>query len=258
MQTLINRFAGVQTARVIVVLPAFNEEASIAALIGSVNAALTGAAMEHEIVVVNDGSTDGTSPILERFARIFPSLHLIEHEQNQGLGATIRDGLIAAAAMANDNDIIVTMDADETHPPALMLRLAALIGEGFDVAIASRYQPGARVVGLAPMRVFLSFAASTIFRAAFPIRGVRDYTCGYRAYRARALKCAFEAYGRSLVEQDGFACMVDILLKMRNRGLVFGELPIVLRYDRKRGVSKMPVLKTIASTLGLLARTPLS
>lgn len=210
--------------------------------------------MEHRILVVDDGSTDDSLSLLTKLKQSVDGLQMLRHESNQGLGAAIRDGLYTAAGEAQNDDIIVTMDADETHAPALILRMVASLREGFDVVIASRYRPGSRVVGLSAWREWLSAGASALFRAVFPIRGVRDYTCGYRAYRASVLKGAIAQYGASFIDQEGFTCMVDILLKLRGTGAVFGEVPMVLRYDRKQGASKMRVGKTIASTLQLLAR----
>jgi dolichol-phosphate mannosyltransferase len=86
----------------------------------------------------------------------------------------------------------------------------------------------------------------------FPTRGVRDFTSGYRAYRAGMLARAFDAYGEQFVAESGFACMVDILLKLRELGAVMSELPLILRYDFKYGISKMLVFRTISDTLRLL------
>jgi dolichol-phosphate mannosyltransferase len=107
-------------------------------------------------------------------------------------------------------------------------------------------------------RRFWSFSASIVFRVLFPTPGVRDYTCGYRAYRVEALRAAVERYGLQFVDQDGFQCMVDILLKLRRLDLVFGEVPIILRYDQKEGGTKMRVGETARNTLRLAFRTRLS
>ena len=181
-------------------------------------------------------------------------IHIERHAVNQGLGATIRDGLRAASAMAGDRDIIVAMDADNTHPPGLIHDLARQIREGADVAIASRYRPGALCRGVSWPRRVLSRGAAVFFKLILPIRGVRDYTCGYRAYRAAALKEAFDAYGEAFIDQAGFQCMVDILLKLRRMNLIFRETPLVLRYDRKGGASKMNVAGTVLATLSLAVR----
>jgi dolichol-phosphate mannosyltransferase len=103
-------------------------------------------------------------------------------------------------------------------------------------------------------RRFLSFMAMILFRIIFPTRNVRDYTCGYRAYNVGIILSAFEHYGDSLISQRGFACMVDILLKLRAIDAIVTEVPLVLRYDRKAGASKMNVVTTIKDTLVLLAK----
>jgi dolichol-phosphate mannosyltransferase len=108
------------------------------------------------------------------------------------------------------------------------------------------------VYGLSLHRRIVSRVASWLMRIVFPTPGVTDYTCGYRAYRAEALQQAYAAYGDNLVSQDGFQCMVDVLLKLRRLPLIFGEVPMILRYDLKRGSSKMRLAKTAVNTLRLL------
>ena len=93
-------------------------------------------------------------------------------------------------------------------------------------------------VGVPLLRRFLSYAASTLFRVLLPISGVKDFTCGYRAYRAKAIKDAIALDGDRFMDQDGFQCMVDILLKLRKMNLIFGEVPFVLRYDLKEGEAR--------------------
>jgi dolichol-phosphate mannosyltransferase len=111
-----------------------------------------------------------------------------------------------------------------------------------------------RVVGLSAWRTFLSWAAGVLFRVTFPITGVRDYTCGYRAYEARLLRTAFDRWGDEFIDQPGFSCMVDILLKLSTLKPVAVEVPLLLRYDRKPGKSKMNVGRTITQTLALMVR----
>jgi dolichol-phosphate mannosyltransferase len=146
------------------------------------------------------------------------------------------------------------MDADDTHTPQSIVRMVGQIDGGFDVVIASRYRPGARVIGVPLSRRFMSRAASILFQAIFPVPGVRDFTCGYRAYRAEVLRAAVNRYREEFINQEGFQCMVDILLKLARMRLRFCEVPLVLRYDRKAGSSKMKVTRTAAATLLLLLR----
>ncbi len=239
--------------KVFLVLPAYNEAGNLPKLLDHVSLALSTANLDFAVVVVDDGSTDGTEAVLEHYAVKLP-LHAFKHEQNQGLGPTIRDCLLEASNLASAGDIIVSMDADQSHNPGLIPRMVNMIREGHDIVIASRYQPQARVCGLAAHRVFISWCASILFRILFPIAGVRDYTCGFRAYRAGVLKQAFETYGERFVDQQGFQCMVDILLKLRKLNCIMGEAPMILRYDLKEGASKMKLAKTAFSTFRLIGR----
>jgi dolichol-phosphate mannosyltransferase len=132
--------------------------------------------------------------------------------------------------------------------------MTMLIEEGNDVVIASRFAPGGRSIGVPWTRALLSRGASVLFRVVHPIRGVRDYTCGYRAYRAGLLRQAFARWGRDFISEPGFTCMVDILLKLHRLGAVATEAPLVLRYERKPGKSKMDVKRTTVDALRLLVR----
>lgn len=239
---------------IFIVLPAFNEERNLSSLISSIEIALEHLRRlghERAYVAVDDGSTDRTYDILEEFKQNLP-MTIVRHQTNQGLGRTIRDGLKQASELANDHDVVFAMDADNTHPAGLLIRMTQMIFEGNDIVIASRYRPGARVIGLSAYRRLMSYGARMLFRLVLPIPGVRDYTCGYRAYRAALLKEAFRVYGDALVSKRGFQCMSELLIRLSTLGPVITEAPMILRYDNKKGTSKMRVAQTIAGTLKLM------
>jgi len=240
-----------------IVLPAYNEERNLGPLLDSIRDAMAEAAVPYRVIVVDDGSVDQTAATIASRESAMP-LVLVRHPKNQGLGATIRDGLRLATELAGDGDVIVTMDADQTHNPGLIPRMVQAIHEGHDVVIASRYRPGSRVCGLSTFRVLVSLGASWMFRIVFPTTGVRDFTCGYRAYRATLLKTALATYGDRFIEAEGFHCMAEILLKLRPLRPIFGEVPFILRYDLKEGATKMRVGRTIRQTLALVLRSRLS
>jgi dolichol-phosphate mannosyltransferase len=205
------------------------------------------------VIVVDDGSRDNTASVAHEAATRLP-VTLVPHSVNQGLAAAIRTGLTTAAALAGENDVIVAMDCDNTHPPQLIPRMIDLVEDGYDVVIASRFQPGAQEIGVPWSRQLYSVGARWLFQWMFPIRGVRDYTCGFRAYRATSLREAMAKYGDGLISETGFSCMADLLLKLRSLPLEMTEVPLELRYDRRGGGSKMRVFRTIRQTLGLLLR----
>jgi dolichol-phosphate mannosyltransferase len=240
-------------AKIWVVLPAYNEEQALPVLLDSVVENLSEESKDFSIIVVNDGSEDRTGQVAEDYAKRAAVIAL-HNDGNKGLAETMRRGLMEAVNRANPKDIIVTMDADNTHPAGLALRMIRLIREGNDVVIASRYRAGSHVRGISFHRLLLSIGASWLFRIFFPIRGVRDYTCGYRAYRADVMKTLIDRHGREFISERGFSCMVDILLRLRECDLVFAEVPLVLRYNLKPGRTKMRVLQTVFDTLKLLIR----
>lgn len=240
--------------RIWVVLPAYNESENLpGTLDGFKQMATEIYNLDLRIIIVDDGSTDGTAEVARGFGNEL-QIEIYENEKNLGLADTFMRGITIAAEKAEESDIIVSMDADNTHSPGLTLRMARNILEGRDVVIASRYQPGAIVRGVPLMRRILSRGMSLLFRTVYPISGVKDYSCGYRAYRAGFLQQALEKQGKELFAGKGFACMAGILLSLGRAGAVCGEVPIILRYDQKAGTSKMRVLKTVFQTLQMLFR----
>lgn len=235
-----------------VVLPAYNEAESLKTLLPDLTSNLSEGWMGYRMYIVDDGSSDKTGAIVKKFSD--SNITLLTHKRNQGLAETINTGFQVALAGSGDDDIIVTMDADSTHLPGLILRMVRLIKEGNDIVISSRYAPGARVKGVPLFRRALSYCSNLVFRLLFPIPGVKDYTCGYRAYRAGLLKDAVKRYGKKFIDQKGFSCMVDILLKLRSFDPIVTEVPMILRYDLKPGKSKMNIGNTIGETLGLIIK----
>jgi dolichol-phosphate mannosyltransferase len=234
-----------------VMLPAYNEEKALARLIPHIRRIFEDYRLAGHVVVVDDGSRDRTAEIAEQSG----AQTVLRHPHNMGLAAGLHTGLSHIAALAAADDIIVTMDADDTHNPGLMPRMVQRIAEGFDVVIASRFQAGARVVGVPASRQWFSRLGGWIYRLLLPIPGVRDYTCGYRAYRAAVLQEAFHTWGDQFISETGFAAMPDILLKLRRLpNVLMTELPFILRYDLKPGESKMRVGSNIVKSLRLAVR----
>lgn len=235
-----------------IVLPAFNEEFGLPALLTRIDESLSDEGLAYRVIVVDDGSTDRTFEVATEAARALP-ITVERHGVNQGLGATVRDGMLMVCKEGSERDILVTLDADNTHTPGLIARMVRMVREGHHVVIASRYRPGSRVRGVPLLRRLLSHGASLMMRVLFPTKGVRDYTCGFRAYDVGVLKRITSESGDSFFDQDGFQVMVDILLKIRREpDVIFGEVPLILRYDQKEGESKMDIGATMRRTLAVI------
>jgi len=237
----------------IVVLPAYNEEASLSLLLDSyINLIQEHAELNLRIVVVNDGSTDRTLEILQSYQDKLP-LEIVSHERNKGLGEAIRTCLKEAVKRtSSQNDIIVCMDSDNTHLPQYIPSLVERIKQGSDIAIASRYQPGSKEIGVPFIRRVYSRGARLLFTLFLRLPGVRDYTCGYRAYRAGIIRKALDEFGDRIIARNGFACTDDLLVCLALFTDRISEIPFVLRYDNKKGRSKLPLFVTIRETLRLL------
>lgn len=234
-----------------VAMPAYNEAPRLPALLARWVEVLGRAGQPHRYVIVDDGSTDDTPRILKEFADSHP-LEIITHPPNRGLGASLRDALRFVAEHADGQDVVVTMDADNTQPPELLGEMLQRLQDGnCDVVIASRYRAGARTEGVSAFRRLASFGARVLFQAVFPIPGVRDYTCGFRLYRVEMIKRAFDQLGASFCDRPGFDCTADIVLRLAKLGARFGEVPMALCYGPKNTESSMRVGRTILATLGL-------
>jgi len=236
----------------IVALPAYNEEASITFLLNAFEKIIqSNPALNLRLIVVNDGSSDRTPEILRACQNRLP-LEVVNHDRNMGLGHAIRTCLREAVARAaSDDDVIVCMDSDNTHLPEYIPALLEKIHDGADIVIASRYQPGSREVGVPFMRRLYSRGARLLFTIFLHLPDVRDYTCGYRAYRAGLIRRALEEYGDGIITRNGFACTDDLLVQLASFTNSIAEIPFVLRYDNKVGRSKLPLFTTIVETLKL-------
>lgn len=234
------------------VLPAYNEEASIQDLINRIAFICSENGYKYDILVVDDGSKDRTSEITEKLSISLP-ITLIKNTPNKGLGFTIRRGLKYATEHANKDDFIITLDSDLTQDPIYVTEMMKQSLNGADVVIASRYRRGSGTEGLAYYRHMLSIGASLFMFTLCPIKGVRDYSCGFRMYKPEIIEWGFDKYGETFVSESGFACMVEIVARLKDKAS-FSEIPFVLKYDAKRKPSEMKILSTIRAYLRVIKK----
>ena len=238
--------------KVITVLPVYNEANSLAPLLKRIERSMAQASIGYRIILIDDGSTDGSLAVARSFARFLP-MSIFLHEENEGLGRTIKDGLRIATEGCSDDDVVVTMDADNSQPPELISEMLKRVEAEFDVVIASRYAPGAVILNVPLYRRLLSELGNIAYSLSVRAKGVRDYTCGFRAYKASVLREGFSVYGDRLISSRGFECMAEILIKLWCLGARLSEVPFTLDYGAKPSLSKMRLARTVVGNLGVMA-----
>lgn len=235
------------------ILPAYNEADGILELLREI-AEERGQFQDALLaVVVDDGSTDGTADLVESVVRP-GSVVLLRHARNQGLRQALDTGIQYVLQAGKPGDLVGAMDADLTHDPKYLREMAEVMAQGKDVVIASRFARGGHEVGVSLHRHILSRGASLTYRLFAPWIRVHDVSCGYRLLRWELLALARQQWGERLMEASGFACTGELLIKVAALTTPdkIAEIPFTLRYDAKRGPSKMPTWKTIAGTLRML------
>jgi dolichol-phosphate mannosyltransferase len=215
-------------AGTLIVIPTYNEAEMIGATIDRVRRA----APRADVLVVDDGSPDGTGEIADARAAADPRVRVLHRRQKSGLGDAYLDAF--AWALERSYDIVVEMDADGSHPadrlPAL---IAAVRSGGADLSIGSRWVSGGSVVDWPRARRFISRGGNLYVQLLLGVR-VKDATAGFRAFRADTLR----AIELENVASHGYCFQIDLTRRVNERGFRITEVPIEFR-ERELGQSKM-------------------
>ena len=126
------------------------------------------------------------------------------------------------------------MDCDDTHEPEFIKGMIDKINEGNDVVVASRFVEGGSQEGLEGYRKIISLLANKFMKFFFPIKGLKEYSSGFRAYKAEVMKIAIDTYGNNFIQLKGlgFTCTLEKMVKLKMLGAKFGEAPFILRYQQ--------------------------
>lgn len=201
-----------------VVIPAYNEARRLPATLERVRAHLGGAKRVFEVVVVDDGSSDGTADAARAAGE---AVRVLRHEPNRGKGYAVRRGMLAATGERR-----LMTDADLSTPIEALARLEAEIDRGVDVAIGSRAVAGARIEVHQPAYREAMGRLFNVLVQALLLPGLADTQCGFKLFTAAAAATAFGA-----CRLDGFSFDVEALYAARRRGLRIAEVPVVWRND---------------------------
>lgn len=244
------------TPRVVMALPCYNEAENIDPLLEQFKKLNTvhQSNFVTEVIVIDDCSTDNTQEVLEKWKNE-NWVRVVRHNPNKGLTGGINTAFEEFHKTLSDENVPIAlglMDGDNSHSPLHVPSMVAKMLIGFDVVVASRYQPGSRIMGVSTIRQILSFGLAMLFKLFRNIPGVRDYSCGYRLYSPRIVREVKKHFPSDVVFEKSFASMVEVLVKCHLLGAVCTEVPFLLRYDFKLGESKMPFKKTILDNFKLL------
>ena len=229
-----------------IVVPCYNEEESIPVYYDAMVKEMQEMNyIDFEIIFINDGSKDKTLEIIRDLAKKDKKIRYVSFSRNFGKEAAMLAGL-----RASKGDFVTTMDVDLQDPPSLLPEMyKGIVEEGYDCVIASRYCASSDVVGVAKHRVFMSDMAGVYYKMMLNVPNVKDYTCGYRIYTNEIINKLVKDFGKDPIKEKSFACMMELLYKLHLSGAKFNEVGFELRYDNKKGESKMKVLKTMYNSL---------
>jgi len=213
--------------RSVIVLPTYNERDNIEVFLRSVREI----DVPVDVLVVDDGSPDGTASVARALADELGDIAVLERDEKKGLGSAYRAGF--ERVLADDYDVVISMDADLSHDPAAIPTMLALIEAGADAVIGSRYVRGGGTTDWPTHRRLLSKWGNAYTRATLRL-SANDCTSGYRAYRSGALR----TIEPTSTEAEGYAFLTELVRRLDRCGASIVETPIIFR-DRERGRSKM-------------------
>lgn len=212
------------------VLPTYNEAENVEAIVRAAVDQLATTGLEHHVLVVDDGSPDGTGEIADRLAVEMEAVQVLHRDRKQGIGPAYLAGF--RHALARDAEFLMEMDADFSHDPADLPRLLAATDDA-DLVLGSRYVKGGGVADWGLGRRLVSRGGSLYAQVILGIP-VHDLTGGFKCFRRRVL----EGLDLSSVGTDGYGFQIEVTFKAIRAGYRVVEVPIVFR-DRRVGSSKM-------------------
>jgi dolichol-phosphate mannosyltransferase len=225
--------------KVLVVLPTYNESENMERVLRRITDSLEGAT----ILVVDDGSPDGTADIAEKLGEELSGIEVMRREAKSGLGSAYRAGF--RWGLDHGFDACIEMDADLSHEPEALPSLVAALGPACELAVGSRYIPGGSIPNWAWHRRLLS-RGGNVYASALLGLGVADSTSGFRAYASTLL----ERIDLDHVRADGYGFQIEMTYEAKRAGAQVVEVPIRF-VDRVDGESKMSMF-IVVEALGLV------
>lgn len=241
------------SSSIVFVIPAYDEADNILRLFADLESRPELFPPASRVIVVDDGSSDGTPDVVERYDGWLP-VELVKLETNQGPGAAFRAGFAAALEGADEDALVVTLEADTTSDLGALPAMLECAAGGDDLVLASVHG-GGHMVNVGFFRRTLSKCAGVVVRAALGL-DARTVSSFFRVYRASTLRAAVARYGDDLIREPGFACKAELLAKIAALGAKVSEVPVDLDASRRVGKSKMRIGPTLRAYWRLVRQRP--
>lgn len=217
-----------QKLKFAIIIPMYNESDNVKQCLRRVNEAIAERSFNADIIVVDDGSIDGTARQVEAISGEYSNIKLCIHRVNRGFGAARKTGM-EAVLEAGGYEFVIFMDADMTMDPKYIEAFYNKIVEGYDFVIGSRFIKGGGMQQVPFYRAIVSYIGGAVFRLSFRL-GIKDYTQGFRAIRT-------DIVAKFRLKEEGFPILAEEIYQACKYTRRFGEVPFVLTV-RERGVSK--------------------
>jgi dolichol-phosphate mannosyltransferase len=235
----------------LLVIPAYNEEENLPRLFADLEGRATLFSPGSRVFVVDDGSADRTPDLVSEYTGPLP-LELVRMGANRGPGAAFARGFAAALQAHAGEAFVITLEADNTSDLDVLEPMLARAADGAGLVLASVHG-GGRMLNVTRSRRLLSAGAGVAVRRALAL-DAHTVSSFFRVYRASVLRAAVARHGDALIQERGFACKAELLVKLNALGIRIDEVPVDVDAARRAGESKMPVLRTMAGYGRLVVR----
>jgi dolichol-phosphate mannosyltransferase len=239
--------------RKIFLIPVYNEEDNIPGLFNGLKDFCGSRGWDYKIYAVNDGSLDGTFEKLKFFQASMP-IEIVDMVTNQGPGSAFKRGFKEIIKKEKEGALIITLEADGTSDLGILEDMVSKAEKGVDLVLASCYAEGGGIKGTNIYRKTNSMVANFLIGLVSRRPDIKTYSSFYRVYRYQIVSRLYKLYGESFMEEPGFACAVELFMKLAKLKVSIEEVPIILDCKKRIGSSKMKVLPTTLAYLRILYR----
>jgi dolichol-phosphate mannosyltransferase len=202
------------------------------------------------VLLVDDGSTDGTSDLARKLGKSL-DLAILRHEKNLGPGRAFATAFTQLGKKLGADDLVITMEGDNTSRLELIKQMIMRLQEGFDVILASPYMYGGGIRNTSAFRVFMSTMANLFVKELLGLNGILTVSSFFRLYTGRFLKKMQSIYGAGIIERPGFECMTEMMMKMVMINTNLSEIAMVVDTHARVGRSRMHIWRTVRGYLAL-------